>query len=255
MKKMKKNLLNGHLMSALLCCILLLNACDNSPSRGGSSGTAEETKEDVIKTGTSSSNTGGCGVCDSTEGHSVMSAVKFKALISNYRNHHWAQINQHHFNGNPNKVDSRSVWFDLNTLKNFILNIEKSVADSCGGDHCSKQLGIRIYFAEYGGAATPILPEYDSLHTLVMVPTMRMTTQVTGDANVDFDYAHMQGCNPLPIDSTWPEFTALMPTIPMRGAMNHGTLIPPPYQVCTGARFMHLIDRIDFVTSAPSCPY
>lgn len=238
---MKKILLATNVLTALALCAMLFTGCTNKPDSNPDDG------GHVIENITPTNNS--CGTCEGTVSRSTMSAAYFRSLLGNYRNHNW-QATSALLN---NRRDSRSVWFDLNTLKSFIAAIESNVANACEGDHCSKQLGLRIYFGQYGGIANAPISQYDSLHTLVMVPTMRMETKKSVFENVDFDYQHLQGCNPLALHDTMAEFTALMPYIPV-GVMNHGTLIPPPDLICTGAKFMHFVDKLDNVTTGVANP-
>lgn len=144
-------------------------------------------------------------------------------------------------NANP---DSRSVWFGLQTLKNFIWKIESEACkDSCLKNN---ELGVRIYFAEY--PAANILannPDYSGVniayarrHTIFMVPTFGLAT--SGSPIVDYDFNpwalnRKNGCqlldsarnrhntliiSPDPLIQTG----ILMPDI---NAMNHASMIPP----------------------------
>lgn len=194
-----------------------------------------------------------CTACPDSRMPSAVSINYFKSLVSNYRANHWNTINSN-LNNRSGQVDSRSVWFDLNELKGFINAIETSVANKCDGKHCDKQLGIRIYFGEYDNTTNA---NYSGYHTLIMVPTIKNSDPRkinTPEENLDFDYRYLNTCKPKCPDSLTTELMALLPSLGNAdmGAMNHGGIIPPPDRVCTGARFMDLVDYLDGVR--PLCP-
>ncbi|WP_396212546.1 hypothetical protein [Flavobacterium sp.] len=97
-------------------------------------------------------------------------------------------------------VDARSIWFDLETLKEFLYQIEYNVNKNPrqGRD---RELGVRIYYAAYPEntkmrnlAATQTDPNfsynpaYEKKHTLVMIPTI-------GKDGENYDF------NPLDVNS------------------------------------------------------
>lgn len=137
--------------------------------------------------------------------------------------------------------DTRSVWFSLDRLKNFIWHIEKQNCDS----GCNETLGLRIYYAKYPDFKKPnpdqrllgligLPPEYSNHHTLFMVPTYQ---NEKGD-NVDFSpgvcragfdktpLIEIKGGTDLNLKTHRidPQIF-LMGTAP--DAQNHGGLIPP----------------------------
>lgn len=190
-------------------------------------------------------------------------------LINNYRQHHWKAINESSdfvgvvrhgatVGSIGEKYDSRSVWFDLNKLKSFIAEVESITQEKTGDDHCDRNLGVRIYFGEYTkDQLSPETKDYEGLHTLVMVPTIRSRNAAdinTVNENIDFDPLHFDAAGePEPISSQWTFFTALTPEVT---SMNHGQLIPPPYPEvtnCTGAKVMHEVDFVSGFTSF-RCP-
>ena len=80
--------------------------------------------------------------------------------------------------------DARSIWFDLETLKQFMYQIEHN-AENHFAESNNKKLGVRIYYAAYpenakmremqGDQTDPNFsynPAYEKLHTLVMIPTI-----------------------------------------------------------------------------------
>lgn len=98
-------------------------------------------------------------------------------------------------------VDARSIWFDLETLKEFLYHIEHNVTKNATQAR-NKELGVRIYYAAYPKndkmrnlAATQTDPNfsynpaYEKLHTLVMIPT------IAGDHGENYDF------NPLDANS------------------------------------------------------
>jgi hypothetical protein len=198
-----------------------------------------------------------CTECPNTNPPASVKMGYFKELVSNYRNNHWSAINNAFIARGTNQVDSRSVWFDLNTLKSFIATIENKVNNECG-NHCEKGLGIRIYFGEYDATNSP-KTDYVNLHTLIMVPTIKDRNKFgTPEENVDFDPDYLSSCKPmLPPDTA--DLDILLPTINTTDmtAMNHGEIIPPPpppnSMFCTGAKFMHWVDKMDN-PSLPTCP-
>jgi len=135
-----------------------------------------------------------------------------KALIENYAQNHWTIINGacpslHPNPAFPNVQDSRSAWFCLADLQKFICEFENSGTPDT--------LGVRIYFGEYSAdllANDPQDIQYTGLHTLVMVPTLLGADGL----NHDFDPA------------TGSSDFSQSPTM---CALNHGSLMPPPFHV------------------------
>ncbi|MDI1256297.1 MAG: hypothetical protein PSV16_09350 [Flavobacterium sp.] len=128
----------------------------------------------------------------------------------------------------PMHEDAEAIWFDLDTLKDFIADIENLVADNPNAP--KGKLGLRMYYAAYPTKEKwsrpgyedladllqdPVTQRYEKKHTLILVPT----TEVEGE-NFDFN----------PID----ENTAPGRTLALTGtansptmALNHAYLIPP----------------------------
>ncbi|MBC7640935.1 MAG: hypothetical protein H7174_01135 [Flavobacterium sp.] len=78
--------------------------------------------------------------------------------------------------------DAKSIWFDLETLKQFLYRVEISAKKN---DSLKRNLGVRIYYAAYPKndemkrlAQDQTDPnftmnsDYENLHTLVMIPTI-----------------------------------------------------------------------------------
>ncbi|MCP1384727.1 hypothetical protein [Runella salmonicolor] len=186
---------------------------------------------------------------------SGLSLSEAKELTGLYSKNHYPSYTRGMQSGFSRKlVDSKSVWFSLETLKKFIYQIERFSCQNCGQK--APALGVRIYFGEYSGttgtnAALPgfqNLPrEYAGLHTLMMVPTIKQKNK-----NVDFDplasynqgkceirplSEYLKGLNKSYIDKSINElqynnamaFKAVILS-PEVSAQNHGGLCPPVCQ-------------------------
>ncbi len=151
--------------------------------------------------------------------------------------------------------DAHSIWFDLETIKQFIYHVEFNAREN---KVSSEKLGLRIYYSRYPEMKTwsntytdlrsfigTDKEKYEKLHTLVMIPTIKVKDEKTGDDH-DYDF------NPKDI-STYttglPEIVGDVPPavrIPALSGMientntnvsaksgnstfaqNHGSLIPP----------------------------
>ncbi len=206
-----------------------------------------------------------CTTCYPTNCGSTFPGLKVDLaanLIENYRNNHWTVLNTNLLGGGAAVQDSRSAWFSMQTIKRFIYEVESKTAanQSCG---CDSLLGIRIYYGEYptsNGKGFDIqkypqlanLPlNYERLHTLVMIPTMRI-----GDLDKDFDPNYFTTgipCMPVSFTDTAliasGTITALIPDSYNANMQNHGGLYPPPFKPpfglvqCSGANFLHRVDR------------
>ncbi len=133
--------------------------------------------------------------------------------------------------------DANSVWFELDALKKFIWNIEKSVCENnCNAN--SLNLGIRIYYAHYPqtgpGAPEPfnnLIPEYSGKHTVFMIPTYDLPGSTPTNDHFDFNINRpFANCTPDRINPD--DTTSIGLFIPI--GKNHGTLCPP---YCNGAVF------------------
>lgn len=114
-------------------------------------------------------------------------------LVNNYRDNQLTYINE-----NLGIDDAHSIWFDLQTLKNFIQEIEKQ-ANLVDPGISDEYLGIRFYYAAY--SEEPVPSDYGKRHTLVMIPT-----KIEEGINYDFNPFEESG---------------------MALAQNHGCLVPP----------------------------
>lgn len=122
-----------------------------------------------------------------------------KSMVTEYSDTQLHNIQTAPTNAVP--VDARSIWFDLETLKEFLYHIEHNVTKNATQAR-NKELGVRIYYAAYPKndkmrdlAATQtdpnfsMNPDYEKLHTLVMIPT------IEGDHGENYDF------NPLDTNS------------------------------------------------------
>ncbi|NOU37099.1 MAG: hypothetical protein HOO89_00170 [Ferruginibacter sp.] len=101
----------------------------------------------------------------------------------------------YNFQSSSSSLDTRSVWFNLETIKSFIYQIESK---TCA---CDSALGVRVYFGKYPvdaswqGAFKPELGnlrtevalkfgsnKYENINTIFMVPTHKINA-----INYDFD--------------------------------------------------------------------
>jgi hypothetical protein len=121
----------------------------------------------------------------------------FKNVLENYRKNVWDSINNNVIFSAPtkgltftdmsnrtssttnyDKTDARSIWFSLETIKQFICTIEKNNAKLF---HPATDLGIRFYYAVYENDYSDVSKR--NKHTLFMVPTFKNDN----GAEVDFD--------------------------------------------------------------------
>jgi len=148
---------------------------------------------------------------------STMSTDTIQELVNNYHENQLAFINE-----NLGIDDAHSIWFDLDTVKKFIAEIEhqaRLIDPSCP----DVDLGIRFYYAAYPeNPSEPVPQDYAKRHTLVMIPTKRENDGRGVMLNYDF--------NPFESDSEKDTETALALTAGLgRSALaqNHGILVPP----------------------------
>lgn len=166
----------------------------------------------------------------------------------------------------PSRQDSHSIWFDLETLKAFIYNIEKNIQENIESNIDDEILGIRIYYADYPDEETWISDGdifhddlnifafddekklYAKMHTLIMIPTRRINFDNGDFKDVDVDIrdikTYKEGLISLtandslikenfdlevPALSGIPNVYNNINTIQTQriGAQNHGSLIPP----------------------------
>jgi hypothetical protein len=144
--------------------------------------------------------------------------------------------------------ETRSVWFKLETIKNFIYQIETSTCQLKCDKIKAEDLGIRFYFAKYPQASDAVAadegfaflrnkPRFYGKKTLFMVPTYY--TPDNGD--IDFDprwtFNNAKECAPTQLSrikgSSGYKMVAATPEAD--GMQNHGNLCPPDH--CPGMAF------------------
>lgn len=185
---------------------------------------------------------------------SELSRALIREMAHGYRNNQLKLINDSFAINDKDKEDAHSIWFELETIKNFIYHVELNARNN---KISSEKLGLRIYYSRYPEMKTwqntytdlrsfigTDREKYEKLHTLVMIPTINVKDEKTGEEhNYDF--------NPKDITT----YTTGLPTIvgdvppgiriPALGglvsndpgtlvsrststfAQNHGSLIPP----------------------------
>ena len=119
-----------------------------------------------------------CTNCRDTEtyGHTM---AEFLEVTREYRDKRWKLINVQlpNMTEKHDTVDSRAIWFSLDSLKKFICTIEKYSEQL----HIKPEdLGVRMYYAVYKHDS-----EFQGLHTLFMVPTFAVSG--SKDEEQDFD--------------------------------------------------------------------
>lgn len=152
-------------------------------------------------------------------------------MVNNYEKQQLSAINK------AMKEDAQSVWFDLETIKEFIYHLEMNAKQN---NVSSDALGLRFYYASYPDTnwenyqdLNGLPTTYKKHHTIVAVSTIRRK-----DLDMDFDPT-----NPLTYNTNLTDIeeysdpAAKLPVIsPSRssrstsqrtGAQNHGSLIPP----------------------------
>lgn len=126
----------------------------------------------------------------------IMSNSLIQALIDNYRQNHLTAINSA-----LGIQDAHSIWFDLPKLKSFIAKIEEE-AVKVNPATSEADLGIRFYYASYPKtenwdimASHPVPQEYAEKHTLVLIPTVKKTSENGVAYDSDFNTFQANGDN------------------------------------------------------------
>jgi hypothetical protein len=124
----------------------------------------------------------------------TLSAGLVHELVNGYRNRQLKAITSA-TSSYSMASDAEAIWFDLETVKEFIYQLEKKTQnfDASIG---SESLGLRFYYASYPATINSADPDlgdlagkgYEKHHTLVIIPTKRI-----GMEEVDF--------NPLDIET------------------------------------------------------
>jgi len=164
-------------------------------------------------------------------------------MVDNYKNNQLKNINK-----DLEMSDAHSIWFDLETLKKFVYQLEYQAKKNESSATIDK-LGVRIYYAAYPHKeimknykdidwflGDDVRKDYQQLHTLVMIPTIR-----TKIGDVDFNptdkstfvgnglkdnklkYGEGSTLTTAGLNGGLQRSNANLRT----GAQNHGTLIPP----------------------------
>jgi len=181
-------------------------------------------------------------ICSNYTEMSTLEVSLIRSMTQNYKDNQLSDINDgSHTPFTIANGDTRAIWFDLETLKAFIHQIEIKAKNNATPVH-SKDLGIRIYYASYPDTAESyddlngvngnfVLPSnYQEHHTLVMIPTMYRGTE-----NVDFNplepatyqksISNIYSTNP---SAQIPALTGTRSNSSnTRGAQNHGGSYPP----------------------------
>jgi hypothetical protein len=147
--------------------------------------------------------------------------------------------------------DTRSVWFNLDTLKRFIWHIEKESQLKGFGSQELEKLGLRIYYGIYPSQSTwastypnmiGVNTTFENKHTVFIIPTY-----FDGTFNREFDPTKFASDNPIPLRQQLNEknttLYALGATNPDVDLQNHGDLIPPMNGNYRGADFMEFADK------------
>lgn len=188
------------------------------------------------------------------------------SMVRNYHQNQYRAINSTcsttsvklvYFPSSPNtNVDSRVVFFSMDTLKRLLYYMEKATRQFSMQD--KQNLGVNVYFASYPDQMKMSNwgHDYTNRHTLVFIPAIFDNGQHIGR---DFDLNNsLTGVNlldPLYIDSAFinnPLKTviagmALYKTMSAPGSsttmnsQNHGTATPPP-PATTGNNLLDLTD-------------
>lgn len=147
-------------------------------------------------------------ICSNYTEISTLEVGLIHAMTKKYKENQLLTINDN-LNNNTNPYfndpqikadrlgDARTIWFDLETLKAFVYQIEMNAQTQEKEPIPSTDLGIRIYYASYPDTiywgrpyndltmedGSHVLPEnYQRRHTVIMIPTI-----FRDGHNVDFD--------------------------------------------------------------------
>lgn len=117
-------------------------------------------------------------------------------MVNIYRNNQLVNIEGSA--ARPINKDAYSIWFDLDTIKNFIYHFENDLKHN--SQYANRKKGIRIYYAAYPEVNTwktkteykdiafmaddPLKIKYEKKHTLVMIPTLQNENGKICDVNL-----------------------------------------------------------------------
>jgi len=120
-----------------------------------------------------------------------ISPIEANIMADLYYAHHYPDYNKRigeYAGVDGQDLDARSVWFSLETLKQFLWEIESKSA-TCTG--CEKlNLGLRIYYGEYPVPTDPndrtFPAEEKKKHSIFMVPTYAVNKP--DGTPIDYDF-------------------------------------------------------------------
>ncbi len=129
-----------------------------------------------------------------TERKGRLSLVEAKTMADLYFKNHFpvpnGNINAYSGDVGNKEVDARSVWFSLETLKQFLWDIESESA-TCKSGCQTLNLGVRIYYAEYPVPTDPTDKAFPAdekkKHTIFMVPTYSKEGSDRNPRDYDFN--------------------------------------------------------------------
>ena len=203
---------------------------------------------------------GNCNPCKNYSTAPPLDKMKVQTLLemANRYNSSMPNLGMVKFNGAYQK-DARSIWIELDRLKQFIWEIENT---TCGikCENSAPQLGVRIYLARYPETGTNAqnlqkysdlqgLPnEYENRHTIFIVPTYSKPSNPK--ENIDFDLSvpfNNSNCSfpsieiekdgALAKSITVLTISAQASQYNRQSALNHGNLCPPLCNPANGAVF------------------
>jgi len=119
------------------------------------------------------------------ENMSTLNVDLVHTMVKEYKTNQWDLLNTNsQFTSKAINQDARAIWFDLETLKQFVYHIEKTTKDQ-DNTITPDKLGVRLYYATYPGqdemnkfadltqtVRSTSLVNYHNLHTVVMLPTI-----------------------------------------------------------------------------------
>lgn len=242
----------SNLLCIVLTAVIIVQSCTKTAGINDDNTAAKNVKKEKVSAkGLGEEDTPPCQECVdySSLPFKGMSVVNATGIAKDYQT-----MNKPKLLIGGLKIDATSIWFSVETLKNFIWKIEEATCEQrCPAN---LNLGIRIYYARYpkivgtpGTDFASIPPSYKEHHTLFMIPTYQDLTNPS--VQWDFDPWHWGGDNCLPTSlSTWmqqrpdpfpgEESLIFSPSedeyfktgVDSWGlARNHGSLIPPDVSI------------------------
>lgn len=156
-------------------------------------------------------------------------------MIQNYRTNQLQSIQNSGTNAVSN--DAQAIWFDIETLKKFIADVESQT--SSNSQNTVNNLGIRFYYAAYpeknkwgttgyeelSDLSNPVTQLYEKKHTLIMIPTINVNG-VDRDFN-PLDINTYKGFNSVTNNNSNYQIMSGSNNALSTSARNHGILYPP----------------------------